>query len=377
VTDLDDRVRTLLETRARDVSVDPRLPETVSRRSRRRRALVGTGVGLATVAVLVGGVAALQTLLPRAGTGIDPTPTGAPSVSPPPSPTTTPSLTPSPEPPAGAPATFVGVRAGEIVLVEVASGNTVGTLVDRAAVGGGEVGAIDLELSPDGSTLYFVPFGTPERIMSVPMAGGEPTLVADGRKPSVSADGRWLAYLDCSSPFVGCGNAIVVRDLRGDGLYVWDVGADEQWVGQLAWLPDSRSLAYSMFYAGDSNPTMHLLDTVGDRDVELRSIAKVGPDRIGAGWTVVGYHAPTQSLAVRHYCCSTQATDEVDESAVLSVATDGRVLSTLLERADWLDIELDASARHFLLADQGRDVYRLDDSGQPVFVAGGFEDVVW
>jgi hypothetical protein len=74
VTDLDDRVRTLLETRARDVAVDPEMPETVGARSRRRRAAVGTGVGLAALVVVLGGAAALRTALPEQSTGTSPTP---------------------------------------------------------------------------------------------------------------------------------------------------------------------------------------------------------------------------------------------------------------------------------------------------------------
>jgi hypothetical protein len=74
VTDLDDRVRTMLETRARDVAPDPVMPKPVATRSRRRRAVVASGVGLAAVVVLVGGAATLRTALPERNTGDTPTP---------------------------------------------------------------------------------------------------------------------------------------------------------------------------------------------------------------------------------------------------------------------------------------------------------------
>jgi hypothetical protein len=169
-----------------------------------------------------------------------------------------------------------------------------------------------------------------------------------------------------------------VLDLDSGETRTWDVGGGDRWVGQLAWLPDGRTLAYSVFHAGDGNPTAHVLDTANAGDVALGDgSVRIGPDRAGAGWTVVGSHTPSGGLAVRHSCCSSGATDEVEDSAVLAVAADGRVLGTLFEGANWLDIELDATGRHFLLVDQGLDVYRLDGSGRPVLVAGGFEDVDW
>lgn len=494
MTDLDDRVRTLLETRAHDVSVDPAMPRSVATRSQRRRALVGGGAGLVAAVVIVLGVAALPTVIGESNTGSTPTPSVSPSPAAPtwrgiwpqatraeaedaqaaadagehgaawqvnvvevlrryarqelgfaevhfddtldiaeddsPGPYTVHVVSCEPRdlvewppvcteqgdhtyseitverllradrtgiwsvtdaapvepvaieggaaPAPPVPATFVGYRGGEIVLVDVSSGATVRVLVDRATLGGGsaEGGVVDLELSPDGSTLYFVALGTPERIMSVPVAGGEPTFVAEGRKPTLSPDGTKLAFLDCRSEFVGCGNAIRVRDLASGSTRMWDVGTDTEFVGQMAWM-DARSLAFTMFYTGDSNPTMHMLDTLDGVGVELRTIEEIGPSDPDTGWTVAGYHVPTEGFVVRHYCCTSSAADEVEESTVLSVAWNGQVVATLFEPADWLDIELDGSGRHFLVADQGLDVYRLDGSGAPAFVAGGFEDVDW
>jgi WD40 repeat protein len=361
MTDLDDRISTLLQERAREHVTDPRMPRTVATRSRRRRALVGTGAGLAAVAAIVVGAAALRGLAFEDRTGGDPT------------------VTPTPDPAAAWPETFVGLRGGEIVLVDVPSGDVVRVLVDNETLGGPseEVGIADLEVSPDGSTAYFVPSGKPGRIMSVSTAGGAPTIVAQGRKPTISPDGRYLAHVTCGGDLGFCVEGISVLDLGTGRERHWAVGFSDQWAGQLAWLPDSRSLAFSMFYAGDSNPTLHVLDTADDAEIELKDLAEVGPNRAGAGWTVVGYHTPSNGLVVRHYCCSTYATDEVEESSVISVTTDGEIVTTLLPSADWIDIELDATGRHFLLLEPGGIVYRLDDAGERVPIADGFEDVDW
>lgn len=388
MTDLDDRISTLLQERARDHVTDPRMPREVATRSRRRRALIGTGAGLAVVAAIVVGAAALGEVAFEERTGggpitspsPDPALTATPSPDSGPTPTPTPSA--EPRPVAGWPDSFVGLRRGEIVLVDAVSGETISVLVDGETLGGrGEaIGTADLEVSADGSTVYFVPFGTPERIMSIPVAGGEPTLVAEGRKPTISPDGRSLAFVACEGIMAACGNAILVRDLASGETTVWDVGVEDRWAGQLAWFPDARRLGFSMFYPGDSNPTLHVLDTAADVGSELRTVEKVGPEDVGAGWTVVGHHAPTEGLVVRSYCCSTYATDEVEEASVISVAPTGRVIATLLPGSDWLDIELDAAGSHFLLLEPGGAVYRLEDVGaDPVAVAGaqGFEDVAW
>ena len=365
MTDLDDRIKTLLDERARDHVTDPRMPRTVATRSRRRRVLVGAGAGLAAIAAIVVGAAALRGGVFEQRTGRDSTVT----------------LSPEPGPVAGYPDSFVGLRRGEIVLVDSASGDAIRVLVDNETLGGPseEVGTVDLEVSADGSTVYFVPFGKPERIMSVPAAGGEPKPVAQGRKPTLSPDGRYLAYVTCDGELGICGHGVSIIDLVTGTEHAWAAGFNDRFAGSLTWLPDSRRLALSMFSLGDANPRLHIL-SVDDDGATLEDLDEIGPNDEEAGWTVVGYHVPTGGLVVRHSCCSTYATDEVEESSVISVTADGEILSTLLPTADWIDIELDGSGRNFLLLEMGGGVYRIDETGaEPVAIPGaeGFEDIDW
>ena len=79
MTDLEDRVKALLDKRARDFPADPVMPRRVMTRSRRRRALAGAGAGLGALAAIVLGVAALRAFVPP-DEAANPTP--SPSISP-------------------------------------------------------------------------------------------------------------------------------------------------------------------------------------------------------------------------------------------------------------------------------------------------------
>lgn len=77
MTDLEGRVKTLLEERSRDYLAEPDMPRGVATRSRRRRALVGTSAGLGALAAIVLVAAALRAIAPP-DTGTEPTPTPPP-----------------------------------------------------------------------------------------------------------------------------------------------------------------------------------------------------------------------------------------------------------------------------------------------------------
>jgi hypothetical protein len=83
-----------------------------------------------------------------------------------------------------------------------------------------------------------------EQILSVPLLGGPVTVVADGRHPVVSPNGRSLAYVTYVDDTAGR-EGIVVRDLRTGATKTWpysDTGPD---ISALAWSPDSESLSFS------------------------------------------------------------------------------------------------------------------------------------
>jgi hypothetical protein len=463
MTDLDDRVRTLLEERAREHVIDPQLPRAVALRSRRRRALVGASAGLGAVAAIVLGAAALRTFGPTEETGHTPSPTpvveawrgiwpqttrgeaeaaqtaadagdvdaiwqlDAGEVAmrfardelgfvegyfdesfdiaeedspgpyvvhvisceprdlvewPPvcaegegvysevtierllradrtgiwsvtaalPATPTAAEPQPSPEPVPGYPDTFVGItNEGDLVLASVADGEVIRTLLDREPF---DLALGSSAFSPDGSWVYVTArAGTNDpRILRVPLAGGEPEVVARGSAPAMSRDGR-LAFSACGVD--GCGTEVEV-EMSGGSRTRLDVSRFvEEGVGAIAWLPDGR-LAVSISYPGDSGADVRVVDPSSPPE-HLLDLPPFGRGRVGDSWLVLGYHVPTGSVAIHSACCSGYATDPIESQQVLAVDPDtGEPGAALVSDAAY-GVTLDRTGRFFLVPERSED----------------------
>jgi hypothetical protein len=357
MTDIDERIKTLLKERARDHMTDPHLPRAVLTRSRRRRALVGAGAGLAAVVAIVVGAAALREVVPppnNAGT----------------------TTSPAPQPVPGYPDTFAGItNAGDLVLGSVADGSVIRVLLDREPF---DLALRSSAFSPDGSSVYVTErasTNTP-RILSVPLDGSEPVVVAEGSAPAVSADGR-LAFSACGED--GCGTELEV-ELPGGTRTRIDVSRFvEEGVGAIAWLPDGR-LAVSIFYPGDSGADVRVVDPATPPEY-LLDLPAMGRDRVGDSWFVLGHHAPTGGIAVHSMCCSTYAGDTLETQEVLTVDSETGVPSPLVQDAEF-GAALDRTGRFFLLArhdhdGRGTGLYLLEKDGDLRLIGEGYDQVAW
>jgi hypothetical protein len=202
---------------------------------------------------------------------------------------------------------------GRLVVLASGDGHIVRVLANDAVAQGKDAdGSTSLSVTPDGQTVYFMrqPAGCGgcASIASVPVAGGPITNpIGQGcciREPAVSPDGHWLAFTGVPGKS-DAGREILLRDLTvarppqalvydrlWDSRFTLDVG-----VGEFAWAPDSRHLAFVGRDTRGGTPP-RVLDTKASQSILLDQLPPVlikGAD----GMSGVGYLGHTgQMLAV-------------------------------------------------------------------------------
>jgi DNA-binding winged helix-turn-helix (wHTH) protein/Tol biopolymer transport system component len=113
--------------------------------------------------------------------------------------------------------------------------------------------------SPDGKFVFYVLTTSPQRILRVPIQGGEPTEIGTIPGPSVrgtmrvSPDGKFLAFpFDQDSPTLATKLAVVPVS-PGPGVRIFDVSTGISAEGCLRWSPDGRGLQYLLTQADVTN----------------------------------------------------------------------------------------------------------------------------
>ena len=223
----------------------------------------------------------------------------------------------APSPKKAKPPGIVAVtKAGALVLLGSRHGQVIRTLVP------GGVRADEISVSPDHSTVYFsVRHGCLGQIESAPVAGGSPTVIADGTVPAISPDGTRLAYATAPLQTGACiGNAseltkgytLVIRTLSTGTQAVYpqlppgqDTGLPAP-ISHLSWSPDGSNLAVSILSIQDNEGwNLILLNPATARDY----LTGAGDQPVPAGtpqgsyWRE-GVYMPNGNLFVSRACCS-------------------------------------------------------------------------
>jgi hypothetical protein len=214
-----------------------------------------------------------------------------------------------------------------------------------------------------------------------------PKRIGSGISPAVSPDGRWLAFAapgrQRPDGTRGCHNVVVVHDLRSgeerrrirfpdDEEHRTGFFADAAFT-RLAWAPDSRRLAITHSYEGDS---VSVLDTVGARD--LAETAEVVVPGGGGNSSHPTWQAGTGRLAVVNSafsCCYED--DYTGPPRTLLMDVENRTALDLLPEGiapAWLDF--DVTGEHLLYV-EGGSLYRRSRGGEPALVAPGFTIADW
>ena len=224
--------------------------------------------------------------------------------------------TPAPKKAAKPPGLVAVTRDGALVVLGTRHGQVIRTLV-ASGVRGDEI-----SVSPDHSTVYFsVRHGCLGQIESVPVAGGSPTVIADGTVPAISPDGTRLAYATAPLQTAACvPNAseltkqytLVIRTLSTSTQAVYpqlpagqDTGLPAP-ISHLSWSPDGGTLAVSIASVQDNEGwNLILLNPATARDYLTGAGDQSVPagDPQGTYWRE-GVYMPNGNLFVSRACCS-------------------------------------------------------------------------
>ena len=274
--------------------------------------------------------------------------------------------------------------------IEVIS-STTGHVIRTLATDVGVVrGLPSLSVSPAG-TVYFnnhASFGPVDQILSVPVTGGVPSHIADGRSPAVSPDERFLAYISND-------NTIVVENLRTHAIRSWtDTPESDLW--SLSWSPDSRFLSFTQvaptIAPTSSNSPRTIATAYVVLDTRTSSLA-LGPARrlvLAAGVSWAGFMAQKRGGQLLGVGLAPRRGGAVRLVAI--DARSGRIIRSLVHipgglfKANSLDgpegtIQADPSGKYLLVAASGTgsgQLYRwASGTARPIAIAKGVVRAAW
>ena len=253
-------------------------------------------------------------------------------------------------------------------------------------------GLPSLSVSPSGMVFFdnhaYVRSSPVDRIYSVPVSGGVPTYIADGRTPAVSPNGRFLAYVtnDPVSATV-VNEAITIEDLRTHVIRSWADTAPEADLWALSWSPDSRLLSFSQTSGPPSGATTPSGAATSYLFLDTAAPVLTGDSAqrisLAPGVTWAGFLGETRSGML-------EGIGEVQLHRGLRLvaidARSGRTISSLvtIPSAKNATVQADASGKHLVVAASGAGalgfgrLYRWTDGPAfPTSIAPGVLVAAW
>lgn len=209
---------------------------------------------------------------------------------------------------------LVAVRSGRLVLLE-RDGTLVRELVNLEH---GDNAPVSSWVSTDGTNAYYEGFvddaNSDPMIRRVPLAGGDSSDVVRGELPTVSADGKRLAYVASTSE----GDQLMLRQLdTGDEMnYANDVAGNAP-IASLSWAPNNNLLAIS--YGGGEKLDQHKVLVINAPDPKgLDAASEIKPS-VQSNWRGWAAFTSDSNVFLIDACCTGFPPNEFHSSTLLVV----------------------------------------------------------
>ncbi|MDQ1517957.1 MAG: hypothetical protein QOE80_3787 [Actinomycetota bacterium] len=318
-----------------------------------------------------------------------------------------------PAPDGPRPDEIAAITGGTVALLDGRDGHTLRTLATHPeAATGGFPYLEGVSLTPDRHQVFYA-LASDCGAATIYRVGADgrtpPEAILSGVSPSVSPDGRKLAYAVAApgpapapaAPIPGpaataastapahagdverhCENAVVVRDLKTGAERTWRYPDTPDFttnlyrdavISEIAWAPDSTRLAYTLSYEGDS---ISILDTESAAD--LSQTQEVVIPGGGGNSSHPAWQAASGLLGLfntRFECCFDD--DYTGPPRALLVDPGRRLATPLLPSGRRVTaLDFDASGAHLLFVDGGR-LYRRSGTQAPVGLVTGVTAADW
>ena len=207
-----------------------------------------------------------------------------------------------------------------------------------------------LSFSPDGNYLYFIRSdpGTPalKFLYRAPLLGGTPEKLAADVDSGItfSPDGRKLAFLRDDNPEPGK-YQLIVRSVDGGDESVLTSGPSSQGLSDPAWSPDGKTILCVVFRPGDAASGLTAVDAkTGQQHLFLSSVGNLdSPAWMPDGHGLLFLMSDSASNFTRRQIVfvsypggkMSPVTRDTNSYSVLSVASSGQVLATVLSEPHW------------------------------------------
>ncbi len=251
-----------------------------------------------------------------------------------------------------------------------------------------------------GGTVYFDTAhdvdGIPgEQILSVPLLGGQVTVVANGHDPAVSPDGRFLAYLTYAD-ITNVGEGVVVKNLRTGTTMTWRYSTTGPDITGLSWSPDSRAVSFTATTPAPDDRSLSVGAWVLSVSTPSGSLEEARKIPLASGMAWAGYVNSVDGIGVSQLWGATRGSSTFALSVV--DARTGHVIARLPHVSGRLavgnvfdgaegTVRVDPSGQHLALVEVGSGggaLYRWTIgskpnhiSADPVRITSGVIGVAW